>query len=127
METTQAIRGVSVVINRGIFLTLIFFQSGCAIHFTDKDGIDHHIGFVSIKAEKNNCVVITTVKSVGLSLDFTSESGGLNIGLRSNSKSYIKNDEYVELEDELGSLEVKKITSQCSGRVKIKRVRVIDY
>ncbi len=109
METTQAMRGVSAVIKRGYFLILIFFQSGCAVHFTDRKGNDHHIGFVSIKTEKNRCVVITTVKSAGISLDLTSDSGGLNLGARSISKSYVKNDDYIELvEDEHGSLEVKK-------------------
>ena len=109
MEATQAMQGASVVIKKGFILILILFQSGCAMHFTDREGNDHHIGFVSLKTEKNSCVVITTVKSVGLSLDLTPESGGLNFGARSTSKSYIKNDSYIELEeDEHGSLEAKK-------------------
>jgi len=101
--------GASVVIKRGILLILLFFLSGCAMHFTDKEGNDHHIGFVSIKTEKNSCVVISTVKSIGLSLDLTSESGGLNLGARMNSKSYINNDEYIDLEEaDHGALEAKK-------------------
>ena len=99
----------SVVIKIGILSIIIFFLSGCAIHFTDRKGNDHHVGFVSIKTEKNKCVVITTVRSVGLSLDLTSESGGLNLGARSISKSYIKNDDYLEVEeDEHGALDAKK-------------------
>ena len=109
MEMTRIMLGVSAIIKRVTFFTLLASLSGCALHYTDKEGNDRHIGFVSITTEKNNCVVISTIRSAGLSLDVTSDSGGLNLGARSISKSYIKNGDYVELEeDEYGSLEAKK-------------------
>lgn len=107
MEVILVMLGASI--KRNIFLGLVVFQSSCALHFTDQEGNDNHIGFVSIKTEKNNCVLVNTVKSVGVSLDLTSDSGGLNLGISSTSKSYIKQNDYIELEEhKAGVLAVKK-------------------
>lgn len=96
-------------IKRSFFLVLMLFQTSCALHYTDQAGNNHHIGFVSIRTEKSNCVLTNTVKSIGLSIDATSDSGGINLGMRSLSKSYIQHGDYIELEeDEAGTLVTTK-------------------
>ena len=88
-----------IVIKRTSFLALILAQTGCALHYTDQEGNNHHIGFVSIETEKTNCIITNTVKSIGLTIDASSDSGGINIGKRTISKSYIHFFDYIELEE----------------------------
>lgn len=75
-------------------------NSGCAVHYTDPDGKDNYFGFVSLSTETNRCIVTTTSKSVGLTIDMTKESGGVNIGYKTISKSYINDNEVIEVIDE---------------------------
>ena len=90
----DAINGNKILIFNLIFVTL----TGCSIHYTDSEGHDHFIGLASIEIEKNKCVVTNTVKSLGVNMDFTSDTGGANLGFRTTSKSYIYQNQYVELD-----------------------------
>lgn len=92
-----------------VLIMLALFLTGCALHYTDKEGNDRLIGLVSIKVGKNDCVLTNTAQSIGVSVDTTADSGGINLGMRSMSKSYIKNVDYLELQgDESGTLIVSK-------------------
>jgi len=94
---------------RKIAWLFLLFQSGCALHYTDRLGQDRHIGFVSIKIAKNGCLLTNTVNSIGLSLDLTQDSGGANVGMRTISKAYIVGDTNAEFEeDKQGSIVVTK-------------------
>ena len=85
--------------NKGIIFLIIFALSGCSMHYTDREGFDRHIGFISVKSRSNNCVITNTVESAGLTIDITKDSGGVNLGYRIVSKSYIQGQEKVELKE----------------------------
>ena len=117
----EAIRIMPVVINGTniLILNLIFLTlTGCSIHYTDSKGHDHFIGLASIKIEKNKCVVTNTVKSLGINLDFTSDTGGANLGFRTTSKSYINQNQFVQLDSSEQTItQIIKLDSQqdCSN------------
>lgn len=103
--------------NRVIVGLFSLILSGCAIHYTDNQGKDSYFGLVSVSTEVNRCVITSTSKSFGLTIDATEETGGVNIGFRSTSKSYISGNELVEIEEGGdGHAYPTNITSNCSGR-----------
>lgn len=105
--------------NKTLISILLLMISGCAIHYTDKKGKDNYLGFVSISTENNHCIVTNTAKSFGLTIDTTKESGGVNIGFRKTSKSYISENSLVEFEEvNTEHTYPTNITSNCNGREK---------
>ena len=91
-----------------------FLISGCAIHYTDNDGTDSYFGLVSVSAEYSSCVITTTSHSFGLTLDTTAESGGINLGYRVMSKSYVRENELVEIEERGGiNVHSMETLSEC--------------
>lgn len=73
--------------------------TSCSIHYKDSEGVEHYIGLVSIEIEKQGCLSVSTAKSAGLTIDVTKESGGINLGVRTMTKSYIENNTTVTIEE----------------------------
>lgn len=82
-----------------VILSLIMLTS-CSIHYKNREGEDHYIGLVSMKIEKQGCLLVSTAKSVGLTVDATAESGGINLGARTTTKSYIGNNITVTIDED---------------------------
>lgn len=98
---------------------LIIILSGCSIHYTDSQGKDNYFGFVLISIEASHCIITNTATSIGLTVDTTKESGGVNVGIRTISKYYINENRIVEIEESDSKHTLPKgVTSYCSGRIK---------
>jgi len=99
-----------------LLLIVILCLSGCSVHYTDVNGDDRYIGLVSISIEKNKCVLISSTNTVGLAIDITKESGGINFGYKKISKAYLKNNEYVEFENDSSVSHYKRLEpNDCGG------------
>jgi hypothetical protein len=81
------------------FLLLLCLQSACSLRYVGQDGVDRYIGFLIVKSSHTPCTVDTTIESAGVTVDFTKQSGGINIGYRSVTTAEIKPDSVVEIQD----------------------------
>lgn len=104
---------MQVVCNKiPIMLSVMCFLSGCSWHYLDDAGNERIVGFSAVTLTKKACTLLTTVKTAGIALDTTRDSGGLNVGYRSVSSIYLKKDESGSLEN--SSLRLL-LTSDASG------------
>ena len=94
-----------------LFICIHLF-SGCAINYTDKYGYQRSIGFMNIKSRKEDCVLTTQIKTLGINLDVTESSGGFNIGYRNISKLMIEDDESIVIELSADHSEFKVVAYQ---------------
>ena len=94
--TTKSMKVASP--SKVLFYLSVIVLEGCAVHYKDSEGAEYHIGLISMKVEKQEGLLISTKKSVGLTIDATKESGGVNFGVRSVTKSYIQNNSDITIE-----------------------------
>ncbi len=80
------------VYSKCLLASVAFVLTGCAFNYVDGDGNESYLGFMAFKSVKNSCATSTTVKTVGVNYDSTTESGGLNVGYKSVTKLYIDHD-----------------------------------
>ena len=64
-----------------LYFAILF--SGCAVHYKNQQGEDRYFGFMMMGVTQNSCASIISSQTLGLNIDFTSASGGANIGYRS--------------------------------------------
>lgn len=83
-----------------VCLQILLLLSGCAIRYKDNKDVEHLIGFVSIATKSENCIIKNKIKSLGLMVDTTNESGGVNIGYKEVSQTYLLNNSYLEIDAE---------------------------
>jgi len=84
-------------------ILLMFSLMGCSFHYIDNSGNEKIIGLSMLTLAQHKCTLSTTVRSFGLTLDTTHNSGGLNLGYKTFSSIYLKNDESGSL-DSSGTL-----------------------
>lgn len=78
---------------------LEFLLSSCSLHYTTADGINHYVGFMVIDSTEKKCTLFQSIESLGISVDLTKESGGLNIGRKIVTTANISPDSFVSFED----------------------------
>jgi len=90
---------MQAVFSRLLLCCVISSQGACSLHYVGNDGVDYHVGLMMIKSQNSMCTVSTTIQTAGLTIDFTSDTGGLNVGYRSMSKARINPETLVVFED----------------------------
>lgn len=80
-------------------IPILLALPACSLHYTTADGVNRHFGLLVVDSTDGKCQLLQSVDSVGLTLDLTKESGGLNIGRRKITTTSIKSDSLMSLED----------------------------
>jgi len=107
---------MQAALTRLCLVCIASLQGGCSLHFIGNDGERYDVGLMMIRSHSSQCTISTTVKTTGLTLDLTSDSGGLNVGYRSVSIAKINPDTLIAIENGVaGSLDVRQYKTSRNG------------
>lgn len=77
------------VLTKFILYFAISTQGACSLHYMGDDGDEYHVGFMMMRSHNDLNTTTTSSQTLGLTIDLTSDSGGLNFGYRNLSKTKI--------------------------------------
>lgn len=81
----------------------ISMQGACSLHYMGDDGDEYHVGFMMTRSHNDLNTTTTSSQTLGLTIDLTSDSGGLNVGYRNVSKTKINPKTVAVIETASGS------------------------
>lgn len=91
------------VLTKFILYFAISMQGACSLHYMGDDGYEYHVGFMMMRSHNDLNTTTTSSQTLGLTIDLTSDSGGLNVGYRNLSKTKIYPETVAVIETVSGS------------------------